>query len=75
MRTMTKTLLQLSTLGVLVLARALHAAEDLKVAFDDKGLASIVHNGVDLLKPEDPRFRLLQVCFVDAQAKSGARQA
>ena len=64
----------LCTLSVLTMAWTLHAAEDLKIGFDEKGLASIIHNEVDLLKPEDPRFRLHQVYYIDAQAKGGARQ-
>lgn len=61
-------------LAILSLAWKLPAAEDLKIGFDEKGLASITHNGVELVNPGDPRFRLQQVYYIDAQAKGGARQ-
>jgi hypothetical protein len=40
------------------------ADERCEIRFDDKGLAGIVHNGVDLVKPDDPRFRLQAVVFL-----------
>jgi hypothetical protein len=43
------------------------AGEGCEIRFDDKGLASITHEGVELVKPDDPRFRLQAVLFlVDA---------
>ena len=50
------------------------AAENLKIKFDDKGLASIVHNGVELVNPADGRFTLQSVQFKDPAEKSGVRQ-
>jgi hypothetical protein len=65
----------LTACGLLILSGVLAAAApELQVGFDDKGLASIVHNGVELLKPTDRRFRLQLLRFVDPQAKDGARQ-
>jgi HEAT repeat protein len=52
----------------------LHAAEDLRIGFDQRGLASITHRGVELMKPEDPRFRLHELGFTDAQSKERSRQ-
>ena len=63
---MTKLSLRLSILAVLVLSWDLADAEDLKIGFDERGLASIIHNGVELSKPEDRRFRLQELYFVDA---------
>ncbi|MCY3022027.1 MAG: HEAT repeat domain-containing protein [Planctomycetota bacterium] len=43
------------------------AGDDCEIRFDEKGLSSIVHNGVELVKPDDPRFRMQAVLFlVDA---------
>ena len=64
----------LSTLALLALPWKIHAADALKVEFDDQGLVAIIHNGVELMQPDDPRFRLHQVYFVDAEAKDGGRQ-
>ena len=50
------------------------AAEDLKSKFDEKGLASIVHNGVVLVNPADGRFVVQGVAFTDPQEKSGVRR-
>ena len=50
------------------------AAEGLKIEFDEKGLASIVHNGVVLVNPADGRFVLQGVAFTDLREKSGVRR-
>ena len=52
----------------------LHAAEDLKITFDEQGLAAIVHNGVELVNPADGRFVVQGVAFTDPQAKNGVRR-
>jgi len=52
----------------------LPAAEDLKIVFDDKGLASVAHNGVELMKPTDPRPGVEFWRFPDPNAKEGFRQ-
>ena len=46
----------------------------LKVTFDADGLASVRHNGVELVGPGDRRFRVQEVLFRDASAKNGFRQ-
>jgi len=71
---MTRSSLLLTTLTMLALSWELHAAEAVKIEFDQRGLASIIHNDVELLKPEDRRFRLQMLRFVDARAKEGSRQ-
>ena len=71
---MTRSPLLLATLAVLALSRPLPAAEDLQIGFDEQGLASIVHNGVELMRPVDRRFRLQSLRFVDTKAKEGVRQ-
>lgn len=54
------------SLAMLLLAGTLPViGQDLQIVFDDKGLASISHNGADLLKPEYRRFRVFDVNFVD----------
>ena len=59
------------SMAILFLAGALHAAgQDLQIGFDDKGLSSISHNGVELLKPEYRRFRVFDVNFVDNVRRS-----
>lgn len=51
---------------MLFLAGALQAAEqDLQIGFDDKGLSSIHHNGIELLNPGYRRFRMFDVHFMD----------
>jgi hypothetical protein len=50
------------------------AADDLKIEFNDRGLASIAHHGVELLAANQPGFRLRDLNFVDSQAKDGNRQ-
>ena len=72
---MTRPTLLLATLATLALTWPLPAAEDLQIGFDEQGLASIVHHGVELMRPEDRRFRLQSLRFVDAKAKDGVRQA
>ena len=52
----------------------LQAAEDLKIKFDEKGLASIVHNGVVLVNPADERFMVQGVAFTDSLEKNGVRR-
>lgn len=47
------------------------AAGDLTITFDDRGLAAIVHRGVELVKPDDQRFKIKYVSFVDATCKEG----
>ena len=49
-------------------------ADGLRIEFDERGLSAITHNGVALMEPEDPRFRLHQLYFADARAKNGFRQ-
>ena len=61
-------------LALLVFSVPLQAAEDLKITFDDKGLAAIVHNGVELVNPADGRFVVQSVAFTDPQEKSGVRR-
>lgn len=39
--------------------------DDCQVRFDEKGLASVVHNGVTLVYPDDPRFRVQCVRLAD----------
>jgi len=52
-------------MAILALSGTLQAAEDLKIKFDEKGLASIVHNGVVLVKPADGHFVVQGVAFTD----------
>lgn len=52
--------------AILLLTGMLNAdGQDLQIGFDEKGLSSISHNGAELLKPEDRRFRVVDVNFVD----------
>jgi hypothetical protein len=46
----------------------------LEVTFDGDGLASLRHNGDELARPGDRRFRVLEVKFRDDAAKNGWRQ-
>lgn len=50
------------------------ATAPLKIEFDDRGLASITHNGVELVHPQDERFSVHAVNFTDPADKRGARQ-
>jgi HEAT repeat protein len=50
------------------------AKPDLEVTFDANGLATLRHNGVELIAAGDRRFRLREVKFQDATAKDGIRQ-
>ena len=61
-------------MAMLAFSGTLHAAEDLKIKFDEKGLASIVHNGVVLVNPADGRFVVQGVAFTDPHEKSGVRR-
>ena len=61
-------------MALLALSGTLHAAEDLKIKFDEKGLASIVHNGVVLVDPADARFMVQSVAFTDPLERNGVRQ-
>ena len=77
MKTLPKTFL-LSVLTVLALSWELHAAEDLKIAFDAQGLSSIVHNGVELLKAGDQQAMRLSFQHMHLWApgeKGGVLQA
>ncbi len=49
-------------------------AAEVKFTFDDKGLASIVHNGIVLVNPADGRFVVQGVAFTDPQEKNGVRR-
>ena len=66
--------LLLSTAALAAMAWQVHAAENLRIEFDQRGLASIVHNGVELVKPKDARFRLQVIGFADPKAKDGNRR-
>ena len=46
----------------------------LQVTFDANGLATLRHNGTELIEAGDRRFRLRDVNFQDATAKNGIRQ-
>ena len=61
-------------MAILALLGSLQAAEDLKIKFDGKGLASIIHNGLVLVNPADERFVVQGVAFTDPQEKNGVRR-
>jgi len=66
--------LSLTLWVLLAFSCPVHCAEDLKIDFDERGLAAITHNGVELVKPKDNRFQLRGISLADSQAKDGARQ-
>jgi hypothetical protein len=71
---MNQSTLLLSVIAVAVLPCRLPVAADLNIEFNDRGPASIVHHGVELLAANQPGFRLRDLNFVDSRAKDGNRQ-
>ena len=71
---MNQSTLLLSVIAVAVLPCRLPAGDDLKIECNDRGPASIVHHGVELLAANQPGFRLRDLNFVDPKAKDGNRQ-
>ncbi len=60
--------------AILTLSGTVQAAEDLKIKFDEQGLASIIHNGVVLVNPADGRFVVQGIALTDSQEKNGVRR-
>jgi len=50
------------------------AGDECAITFDDKGLSGIVHNGVTLVHPDDPRFRVQCLCMGDATDRAGLQR-
>src|SRR5208282_5348028 len=61
-------------IALLALSGSLQAAENLKIKFDENGLASIVHNNVVLVDPADGRFVVQSVAFTEPIVQNGERQ-
>ena len=66
---MNQSTLLLSVIAVAVLPCRLPADDDLNIEFNDRGPASIVHNGVELLATNRPGFRLRDLNFVDSRGQ------